>query len=371
MYQWNDVERVAGQQQQKVDLDYVFVAMSAKSLWADYFLERLSKMINIVGCFDEKLPSDSDVFGIPALTLAAIANLARSQKNIAVVDFSRIPFEIRFNKFFCEQQNIPCVDFSQILNEFDVAMMYETPSISRAQTTKYLAEYKRISGAFLDELSRQTLLGTLLFRLTFDRRYLFSVLSTPDSEYFNIFSDGDGLRIGHSETYVDVGAYRGDTVYKFLAASEFKFEHIHAFEPDTENYIQLRQARMLAPKKISLYRKAVSDTDGVATFSDTGTSGSSLSSDGNISVDTVRLDTCVNRMTILKMDVEGYEPSVLRGAMGLMREFRPKIASACYHFSGDILAIMKEIEEASVPYTYRLRHYSSYCGDTCLYAVPT
>ena len=43
------------------------------------------------------------------------------------------------------------------------------------------------------------------------------------------------------EHYVDIGAYDGDTVKKFMLAARHEYASIHAFEPDPANYRLMRR----------------------------------------------------------------------------------------------------------------------------------
>ena len=367
---WNQLDVAASSEFVPPDLSRRFVAMSACSLWASYYLEKLSKLVKIVGVFDEKLQPCDEVNGLPSLSLREMIALKRSQNGIAILDFSRIPFENYFNSFFCNKIGLDIVDFGVVLKCFDVPMMYESPGESFSKTQKILDSYKLLMNDFDDQISKQTLMATLLFRLTFDRRALFPIVATPDAEYFNLFEDSDGLPIGAAEYFADVGAYRGDTVYKFLAASRFNFSRIDAFEPDKLNYAKLREAKLLDPEKIFLHRTAVANFDGVLSFDHSGTAGSRLIDSGAETVQVVRLDSILERLTLLKIDVEGFEDKVITGTSNLINKNNVRIATACYHYSDDLLKIISSIRESGARYSFKLRHYSSYCGDTCLYAVP-
>ena len=89
---------------------------------------------------------------------------------------------------------------------------------------------------------------------------------------------------------------------------------------------------------------------------------------GDIQVPSVRLDDVLEQITLLKMDVEGFEPHVLRGASELIDRCRPRMAIiTCYHQALDLLDIVG-VADAIYPGTkLRLRHYSMYFYGTILY----
>lgn len=88
---------------------------------------------------------------------------------------------------------------------------------------------------------------------------------------------------------------------------------------------------------------------------------------GNVQVPCVRLDDVLDKVTLLKMDVEGHEANVLRGATKLIRKYRPRMAITCYHHALDILEIISAIDHIAPSATLRLRHYSMFFYDTILY----
>ena len=124
---------------------------------------------------------------------------------------------------------------------------------------------------------------------------------------------------------VDVGAYIG--TYTLMAAKMVKQKgRVVAIEPDPENFrqlllnISLNKIRNVIP-----ICAAVADTDGsTAFFVSKEKTGSSIARvpeklEGIITVPTVKLDTIVDKFALsridwLKIDVEGGEALVLRGA---------------------------------------------------------
>ncbi len=114
---------------------------------------------------------------------------------------------------------------------------------------------------------------------------------------------------------MDIGAYDGDTVKKFMLAARHEYASIHAFEPDPANY-RLMHASLAGSVGLHLHNQAVSDTGGHLAFAAHGTMGSRAEIDGTVQVPCVRLDDVLDVMTLLKMDVEGHEARVLRGPRG-------------------------------------------------------
>ena len=104
--------------------------------------------------------------------------------------------------------------------------------------------------------------------------------------------------------------------------------HVYAFEPDQRNLPALRVNAALS-SKITVVEKAVSDRSGTVCFAETAQSErSGVSQDGRevpaITVDDFAAETGA-RPTLIKIDVEGHDLAVVRGAKRVMAEMQPLI----------------------------------------------
>lgn len=140
------------------------------------------------------------------------------------------------------------------------------------------------------------------------------------------------LRTG--DTFVDVGAFIG--LYAVAAGLRVKRSgRVIAFEPDRRNFSLLQKHVRLngLEGRVELHRAAVSDNAGKSRFLANGSSQASLVSSSDQEdteiVTTVTLDGILagERIDVLKIDVEGFEEMVLRGAQNLLRTsaLRPRV----------------------------------------------
>ena len=141
------------------------------------------------------------------------------------------------------------------------------------------------------------------------------------------------LQTQFGKVAIDVGANRG---YLSVAMSR-QFEHVFAFEPDESNRQKLLETlEVNQVKNVQIFNSALSNVNGSGELRYSTSHGHhTLEADhltksiGKQPVVTQRLDDFaeLNQITsidLLKIDVEGHELSVLRGAEKLLREMRIK-----------------------------------------------
>lgn len=137
--------------------------------------------------------------------------------------------------------------------------------------------------------------------------------------------------IGPDQVVYDIGANVG---YFSLLAAELVGSHgqVYAFEPLPRNIAFLRQHIALNQlTNVAVVEAAVSDQNGSAAF-DLGASSAMghIADQGAMQVDLVRLDDLLADHQILppdfiKIDVEGTEDAVLRGAQSLITTCQPTL----------------------------------------------
>jgi FkbM family methyltransferase len=129
---------------------------------------------------------------------------------------------------------------------------------------------------------------------------------------------------------IDVGAHRGLHSLAYAKAGA----KVLAFEPNAESFTALWRA---LHGKGTAFAFAVSDHSGILAFHEDKvcSEASYAAAEGPLETPCVSLDDLllknksIKSVSVLKIDVEGYEPFVLRGAAGLIKEFKPVIVVEC------------------------------------------
>jgi FkbM family methyltransferase len=145
----------------------------------------------------------------------------------------------------------------------------------------------------------------------------------------------------------DIGAHVG--FYTLLASRLVGPRgRVYAFEPNAENLVLLhRHLSLNSVSNVTVLGLAVSESAGQACFEALGSSGR-LSKTGHIVVLTESLDGLLSRSAIvppscIKIDVEGAEALVLRGAVKLIGACEPTIFLATHGHAvhAECLALLK------------------------------
>lgn len=249
-------------------------------------------------------------------------------------------------------------------------------------------KYDLVASAFLDEQSNETVASQLrLARGVFSDQRSLEVFDTileralggstdigimpsicDPSQYFA----PDVIRLSEQECYVDVGAYDGDTVAHFISVTQGQFERIDAFELDPINYRQLTKniERLPHRDRIRAFNVGIWDSECDINFS-VGKSQSTVGA-GENSAHVVPLDAVMNdqRVSFIKMDIEGAELHALKGAQSTIMTQQPKLAICVYHHISHLWEIPLYIRQIAPNHQLFLRHYTNLEYETVCYAIP-
>ncbi|APP74106.1 methyltransferase [Xanthomonas vesicatoria ATCC 35937] len=352
----------------------LFLLQPRSGLGNIYGPQIVQRSSHIIAAVDDQ-PSDSDtVHGVPRWSSRQFIEQAAQHSQALAIDFSYSPKESGLARKLCDQAGIERVDACMAVAHCGLLAVYEPAQVYRQRTLLRLDEFLRFADRLDDDLSVFTLYSNLLFRVTYDSSFLLDCWATPINEYFSEYADSSTFQLGQSEHFCDGGAFQGPVVHKFIDASRYRYESITAFEPDSINFQTLEgiaSALPIPPHNFKAIKKAISNEHATLRFEETGTVSSHVSPNGGISVATTRLDDELEKLTLLKLDIEGFEARALEGASHLIRTQRPRMAICVYHYAQDLLDIVEQLDRLVEGYHFRLRQHSpGHYYDLVLYASP-
>lgn len=241
-----------------------------------------------------------------------------------------------------------------------------------------VSHYKRIAKTremlVDDGLSRQSYNAVLYSLLTSTLDRCYEVLA-PDM-YFSL----PQFACDYSETFVDAGAYVGDTVEKFIWKCGGSFKQIFAFEPGGRQFAameqriqRLRAEWALDEEAITTVRAGLADVDGHMGMDESGLPTSShgveATAAASQAVTVHRLDNYLDgqEVSFIKADVEGMETKLIAGASRTIKTQRPRLALCAYHHPIDLFSLAETVSRLVPDYRLAFRWHAPVLGDYVLY----
>lgn len=181
------------------------------------------------------------------------------------------------------------------------------------------------------------------------------------------------------EIFVDGGSLNGKTSTYFMEWCKGKYNKIWIFEPDKSNRAVCEKTLYDSGcKNFEIIPKALWSEERSIDFNSRSNGASAVIDNkqpcnnwGRVErIEAVNLDTVIHeKVTFIKMDIEGAEYNALMGSKRIITQYKPKLAISVYHKPEDIWVIPELICQINPDYTLYLRHYSLEYGETVLYAI--
>jgi FkbM family methyltransferase len=238
-------------------------------------------------------------------------------------------------------------------------------------------QYEKIFTLLADEKSRVIFCDILMARIMeSDDYYIAAHNLSGYTQYF----DFDIVHLEDGMVFADCGGYIGDTSEKFIThmQSQGKEGKIYIYEPDENNMEMARKNLSKWGQNVVYKPYAVSDGNKTVIFNAIGNSGSAICSekkitdDDKFTVQTVSLDEDIKeKVSFIKMDVEGEESNVLVGAANHIKNEHPICTICVYHKYQDIWKLPLQVLDYNSDFKLFIRHYSNIFEESVMYFMPT
>ena len=184
----------------------------------------------------------------------------------------------------------------------------------------------------------------------------------------NQYFDNEVVSLSSEEVFVDCGAYDGDSIEAFKK-NVVDFKKIYAFEMDEKNFQKLSK-NVGNDDKCVLIQKALGKERTKLKASTGENTSSHLDEQGKTEIDVDTIDNQIKeKVTMIKMDIEGYELDALIGARKTIETYGPKLAICMYHKFEDLWEIPLLIKEINPNYKVYFRNYHNSASESLLYAL--
>lgn len=238
-------------------------------------------------------------------------------------------------------------------------------NIRSEDTNKYAKEFQQVRSLLADEVSKE------IYDKVIEKRMLGS------KDYRELLSENHYFPEGiiereEDEVFVDCGAYDGDSIIKFKSWANNNYKKIYAFEPTKDIYQKLYE-NFKDDDKIICVNVGIWDRKTTLRFhqNESVAGANRISEEGSVEIQCIGLDDFLDseKVTFIKMDVEGAEQRALLGAHKILRIQKPKLAISIYHSLEDLWQIPLLIHELVPEYQLFIRHHDILPWETVVYAV--
>lgn len=223
--------------------------------------------------------------------------------------------------------------------------------------------YERLA----DDISRRVFTKLMQFRLIPAIQFVEEIYDGVNHQYF----DPSIVSCDENEVFVDCGGFIGDTTEDYIRQYG-NYKKIYVYEPSGDNIGACR-------KNLEKYRDVIVKRCGVGEKNARMAMNASKSSSsfvnaapGQEAVEIISLDEDIReKVTFIKMDIEGFEIPAIIGAKEHIKNDAPKLAVCTYHIISDMWEIPKLIDAINPDYRFYIRHYcKTQNWETVLYAIP-
>lgn len=234
---------------------------------------------------------------------------------------------------------------------------------------KYWNHYSDVFQMLQDEESRHTFLSILIARILGIKGYYKKCYNQKYPQYF----DKDIFKPLKHEVFVDGGAFIGDTAIE-INRSFCKGCRIISYEFDARNASAAEENwKKENIENAELRLVGLSDVNKTVQIVSAGNNSHIAEGDKEEQSHSSRLvkldDDLQERVTFIKLDIEGEEKAAIQGMRKHIQDSHPKLAICIYHLSDDMWKIPELIHMIDPTYKFYIRHYTDMEYETVLYAV--
>ena len=229
--------------------------------------------------------------------------------------------------------------------------------------------YRAVYDLLEDELSKEIYSNIVSYRSTLDAKYTRKAFKLSLQEGIQDFDRIVMSKLDSEYDFFDVGGFDGESTIEYISHSKGEYHQIYFFEPDKRIIADARK-RLKNYRDIIFVQAGVGEKRELKNYDARVNGSGTFLEDGGEKIELVTLDDYVDsHKSYIKMDIEGYELSALKGAEQSIRVYKPMLSVSVYHLPGDIHQIIQLVLSWNPKYKVYMRHYSNSYVDTRVYFV--
>lgn len=213
----------------------------------------------------------------------------------------------------------------------------------------HLPELQEVYESLIDEESRKTFCGYWLGCIS---NQISSVVYANTPQYIC-----PGFLPKAGDIVIDCGAYDGMTSLRFVNMGC----KVYGFEMDRKNFE--RSSKLAAEKNFVVENLGLGYYHHETSYAHAG-AATKINLQGSETAQIITLDSYVGeknlpRVDFIKMDVEGAELDILKGAAITIAKYKPILALSAYHKLDDFWTLTRFIKSIRPDYEFALRQYAT------------
>ena len=225
--------------------------------------------------------------------------------------------------------------------------------------------YLKVFDLLDDSESKNVFDKLIQYRLSLNHKFINEVHTSLSKEYY----DKEVIDLSENESFFDVGGFNGDSAENFIKYVNEHYKSVHIFEPD-QALINQAKNRLKKYSNITYNALGIYDKQTTLYFDITGGLDGIISNSGTMKIETTTIDEYKNETpTYIKFDVEGVEIEAINGTINTIKNSKPKMAIASYHYPKHLWEIPLLIMKINPTYKVRLRHYTDSVFDSIFYFI--
>lgn len=225
--------------------------------------------------------------------------------------------------------------------------LYKDENLDEKWIIKHQDELQQVYNILADDFSKKVFLDMLNYKFSGKIHYLFDHVTQRQD-------DLKLLDLNKNEIYYDLGSYTGDTALEVPAKTRI------LVEADYKNFGKLQSNLPKSDNNI-LINAAIWEEEGTVQFSSQSGRAASIYGTKLTPISATTIDKIVKSTklipTYIKMDLEGAEKEALTGAATTIRQYKPKMLIAAYHFNEDLWKIPLQLLNLNPDYQIYLRKH--------------
>lgn len=265
-----------------------------------------------------------------------------------------------------------CVNHVYCLFSISYNVFNKTPL---SEIEQHISEFESVYELLEDDKSRRNPMAFLKTRIAGNNQYIMDVFEQETTFFRNEIFQIDG-----NETYLDVGAFDGDTIRLFLKENKGIYKYIYAVEPDCKNFRELeRYIKEKHLKDIEISKMGAWNIEEKLYFSSSEKQVSSVISEkcavsgGEVSyVEAAPIDRIFDyskQVTLFKINYFEGVKEAIEGAAEILRKHAPKLAVTVGFDCRNIRCIPQLIKSINPKYKIYFRFNKGMASALTLYGV--